>query len=87
MNKMILALGFLFCSTLLSAQWTSKLKTLDSTLTYLYEREMFNGTALVAENGQVLYKKAFGTANIATNEPLTTASAFNLASISKQFFR
>ena len=86
MNKIIIALGFLFFSTLLSAQWTAKLKTLDSTLTYLYEREMFNGTALVAENGQVLYKKAFGTANFATNEPLATTSAFNLASVSKQFF-
>ena len=86
MNKTIIALGFLFFSTLLSAQWTAQLKTLDSTLTYLYEREMFNGTALVAENGQILYKKAFGTANFATNEPLATTSAFNLASVSKQFF-
>ena len=53
-----------------SAQLAARLQALDSTLTYLYEREMFNGTALVAEKGQVLYKKAFGTANIATNEPL-----------------
>ena len=62
-----------------------RLPTIDSALTVLHERAMFNGVVLVAENGKVAYKKAFGTANIATNEPLTTASAFNLASVSKQF--
>ncbi|GAB3988801.1 hypothetical protein GCM10028807_12250 [Spirosoma daeguense] len=46
---------------------------------------MFNGVVLVAEQGKIRYKKAFGVANIATNEPLTTQSAFNLASVSKQF--
>ena len=62
-----------------------RLKTLDSTLTVLHDRAMFNGVVVVAEQGKVRYKKALGTANIATNEPLTTGSAFNLASISKQF--
>jgi N-acyl-D-amino-acid deacylase len=36
--------------------------------------------------GKVLYKKAFGIANPQTLEPLTTNSAFNLASVSKQFY-
>ncbi|MFD2934142.1 serine hydrolase [Spirosoma flavum] len=64
---------------------TGRLKTLDSALTLLHERAMFNGVVLVAEQGKVRYTKALGTANIATNEPLTTKSAFNLASVSKQF--
>lgn len=50
MNKTILVLGCLLCTTLLPAQWTAKLATLDSTLTYLYEREMFNGTALAFDS-------------------------------------
>ena len=62
-----------------------RLKILDSSLTRLHEQALFNGVVLVAENGTVRYRKAFGTANIATSEPLTTHSAFNLASISKQF--
>ncbi|WP_332367720.1 serine hydrolase domain-containing protein [Spirosoma telluris] len=62
-----------------------RLKTLDSTLTVLHNRGMYNGVVLVAEQGKVLYKKALGIANIATNEPLTASSAFNLASVSKQF--
>ncbi|CAN5279438.1 hypothetical protein BH09BAC4_BH09BAC4_33710 [soil metagenome] len=63
----------------------TRLKTLDSTLTVLHDRAMFNGVVLVAEQGNVTYAKALGTANIATNQPLTTSSAFNLASVSKQF--
>lgn len=88
MKKIILTLLALFIiyANHATAQLAAKMKTLDSALTYLYERELFNGTALVAENGQIVYKKAFGIANIATNEPLATTSAFNLASVSKQFF-
>ncbi|GAB3699566.1 hypothetical protein GCM10027592_25750 [Spirosoma flavus] len=62
-----------------------RLKTLDSTLTVLHNRGMFNGVVLVAEQGKVRFQKALGTANIDTKEPLTTQSAFNLASVSKQF--
>ncbi len=62
-----------------------RLKTVDSVLTVLHSRAMFNGVVLVAEQGKVRYTRALGTANIATNEPLTTHSAFNLASVSKQF--
>lgn len=46
---------------------------------------MFNGVVLIADHGKISYKKAFGTANIETREPLQTTSAFNLASVSKQF--
>ena len=55
-------------------------------LTYLNQRQLFNGTVLIGEQGKVLYKKAFGIANPQTLEPLTTNSAFNLASVSKQFY-
>lgn len=67
------------------AQWKSKIKTVDSALNYLYERQLFNGTVLIAEKGRVLYKKAFGV-NGVEGRPLSTAAAFNLASVSKQFF-
>lgn len=73
---------FLFGITRIQAQ---TVRLLDSALTSLYERQLFNGTALYAERGKILYKKAFGVANAATGEQLQTRSAFNLASISKQF--
>jgi CubicO group peptidase (beta-lactamase class C family) len=65
-----------------SAQWKEKVKAVDSVLTYLHERQLFNGTVLLAEKGKVIYKKAFGISGPQGN-PLTTASSFNLASVSK----
>ena len=43
----------------------------------------FNGCVLVAQSGQVIYKKAFGYANFKSKDSLTTHSAFQLASASK----
>lgn len=59
---------------------------IDSVLTYLYRRQLYNGTVLIAEKGKILYKKAFGISNPETLEPLSTTSSFNLASVSKQFY-
>lgn len=67
------------------AQWKSKIKEVDSALTYLHQRKLFNGTVLLAEKGKIIYKKAFGVAGPA-GKPLNTASSFNLASVSKQFY-
>ncbi|MFT4023096.1 MAG: serine hydrolase [Flavihumibacter sp.] len=67
------------------AQWKSKIKTVDSVLQYLSERQQFNGSVLLAEKGKVLYQKTFGMADT-SGRPLTPQSAFNLASVSKQFF-
>lgn len=60
-------------------------KQFDTVLTQLNTSNRFNGTILYAENGKVIYKKAFGVADFRTGKPLTTASSFNLASVSKQF--
>ncbi|WP_080056576.1 serine hydrolase [Spirosoma aerolatum] len=68
-----------------TSQTNNRLKTLDSALTKLQERAMFNGVVVVAEQGKIRYKKALGVANSETAEPLTVSSAFNLASVSKQF--
>ncbi len=67
------------------SQTAVDIKKLDSTLTWLNKTEQFNGTVLYAEQGKVVYKKAFGVVDINTNKPLTTNSSFNLASITKQF--
>jgi CubicO group peptidase (beta-lactamase class C family) len=39
----------------------------------------------VIQNGRFLYKGAFGLADLDTRAPLTTSTAFNVASMSKQF--
>ena len=45
----------------------------------------FNGSVLVAENGKVIYKGAFGSANMEWNIPNTPDTKFRLGSITKQF--
>jgi N-acyl-D-amino-acid deacylase len=61
------------------------IKQLDESLTNLYKTNRFNGTILYAEKGKIVYKKAFGVTDFRTNQPLQTASSFNLASVTKQF--
>jgi N-acyl-D-aspartate/D-glutamate deacylase/CubicO group peptidase (beta-lactamase class C family) len=83
--KKIFFLSLFIASVTANAQWKAKINTIDSVLTYLYQRHLFNGTVLLGEKGKVIYKKAFGIAG-ANGKALATSSAFNLASVSKQFF-
>lgn len=78
-------LCFLLLPSFVYAQWAQKIKTIDSVLNYLYQRQLFNGAVLIGDNGKVIYQKAFGIADT-SGRPLTMSSAFNLASVSKQFF-
>lgn len=86
MKRNFLIAILILLSADLTAQPAAKLKSIDSILTYLHQRELFNGCVLVAEKGKVLYKKAFGISNPSSLAPLTTTNAFNLASVSKQFY-
>ena len=45
----------------------------------------FNGTVLVAEEGKVVYKKAFGMANMEWDIPNAPDTKHRLGSITKQF--
>lgn len=81
-----ISIAFLLLSPFfLQAQNANDVKKLDSVLTLLYKTDRFNGAVLYAEKGKVIYKKAFGITDYRTNELLTTNSAFNLASVTKQF--
>jgi CubicO group peptidase (beta-lactamase class C family) len=54
-------------------------------LTLANKYRQFNGTALVAENGKVVYKGGVGLANMEWNIPNTPDTKFRLGSITKQF--
>ncbi|MEJ8802782.1 serine hydrolase domain-containing protein [Pontibacter sp. H249] len=58
---------------------------LDSIFTYLHKRKGFNGTVLVTKYDQVIYKGAFGYSDFTGKDTLNTKTAFQLASVSKQF--
>ncbi len=58
---------------------------LDSLLKRINKRHDFHGSLLVAKNGKILYNNQIGYANFRKKEPLSKASVFQLASVSKQF--
>ncbi|MCS6972873.1 MAG: serine hydrolase [Cyclobacteriaceae bacterium] len=84
--KFTLPILFVVFFFIARAQTNNQLTQIDSVLNYLHERQLFNGVVLIAEKGKVLYKKSLGIANPVTAQPLTSASSFNLASLSKQFY-
>tara|TARA_R110002073_G_scaffold44982_1_gene124428 strand:+ start:211 stop:1641 length:1431 start_codon:yes stop_codon:yes gene_type:complete len=63
-------------------QKTLKLDTLYSEL---YEKGAFNGSVLIAEDGQIIFEKSYGLADEQTNRKLNDSTIFELASVSKQF--
>src|SRR5438876_391361 len=79
----LVLLGILFFhATALAQDKASKIDQLIS----LYNRYgQFNGSALVADNGRVIYKKGFGLANMEWNIPNAPDTKFRLGSITKQF--
>ena len=85
MRTIILFLLNVFLLACTQAQTPADIKKLDAVLTALNKTNSFNGIVLYAEKGKVVYKKAFGVTDYRTNQPLQTTSAFNLASITKQF--
>jgi CubicO group peptidase (beta-lactamase class C family) len=64
-------------------------KTIPERVSQLVEKYVeygqFNGSILVSQNGKIIYKKAFGMANIELKAPNETDTKYRLASVSKQF--
>jgi CubicO group peptidase (beta-lactamase class C family) len=58
---------------------------MDSVFSVPYRNGSLSGNLLVAEKGKIVYQHSFGLRNIANQQPNTPASAFGLASVSKQF--
>jgi len=62
-----------------------RVEKIDELLNLYYSFGELNGAVLVAENGKIIYKKAFGLANRELNVSNQTDSRFNIHSMSKQF--
>ena len=62
-----------------------KAAKIQEVLSLAHKYGQFNGAALVAENGKVIYKQGFGLANMEWGIPVTTNTRFRLGSITKQF--
>ncbi|MEL6718764.1 MAG: serine hydrolase [Bacteroidota bacterium] len=77
--------GFSQQNDIQKALTPDRAKELESALQQMYERQQFNGTLLLAEEGEIVFEKVLGISNINTGEPLQSNSSYRLASVSKQF--
>lgn len=73
----------LVCPFTLSAQ--SLQHRLDSLLEHYYRQGQLNGTVLVASKGKIAYSRQFGYSNRQFEIPVTKATRFPMASITKLF--
>jgi CubicO group peptidase (beta-lactamase class C family) len=83
-RRLLLSLGILLLSSG-TAVSQDKAAAIEALLKRHQEVGAFNGTALVAENGKVIFKKGYGLADFEWKIPNTPDTKFRLGSITKQF--
>ncbi|HSP40768.1 MAG TPA: serine hydrolase [Gillisia sp.] len=80
---------FLFVAILLSISEIVIAQDLEKQLDPIFEKEYADNepgaTVLVSQNGKILYRKAFGKANLELDVPMKPENVFELGSITKQF--
>jgi len=59
--------------------------TVDSLLQEKYPLNAPGATFLISKNGNIIYEKAFGLANLELNVPMQTENIFEIGSMTKQF--
>src|SRR5437762_4119825 len=62
-----------------------KARKIDELVSVYNKYGQFNGSALVADNGKVIFRKGFGLANMEWNIPNEPDTKFRLGSLTKQF--
>jgi CubicO group peptidase (beta-lactamase class C family) len=89
-NNRFIFYRLLFCALILLFSQSAALAQdhaakIQEVLALAHKYRQFNGSALVAANGKVIYKGAFGMANMEWNIPNAPDTRFRLGSITKQF--
>ena len=74
-------ISLLFISTGIAQTLESKI---DNLLEESYKQDGPGAVALVAKDGNVIYRKAFGNANLELGVPMIPENIFELGSITKQ---
>lgn len=83
LKKSFLTFAAVLAAVCLTAQ--TKAEQIETLLKKYHEYDQFNGSVLVAENGNVIYTKGYGLANFEHDIPNRPDTKFRLASITKQF--
>ena len=81
----LLVVSILFLIQPARAADGAKAGKIDELLTLYYQNGQFNGSALVAERQEVIYKRGFGLAQMEWNIPNEPDTKFRVGSITKQF--
>ena len=84
-RKVLLYAAIILCIAQQAALAQDHAAKVQEVLALAHKYEQFNGSALVAENGKVVYKGAFGMANMEWGIPNAPDTRFRLGSITKQF--
>ncbi len=82
---LISILVFLMASCNSSSSVSELAVRIDSIMDSRYSQSAPGAAIIIAKNGEVIYERYFGVADMETNAPITENTAFNIASISKQF--
>ncbi|MGH1366399.1 MAG: serine hydrolase [Calditrichia bacterium] len=80
--KSMLLLLILACIPILAK---GEAKKIDKLLQSYHDIGQFNGVALVAKDGKIIYEKGFGMANFEWQIPNTPDTKFRIGSVTKQF--
>lgn len=85
MKSIILCILISFCSLITIGQTKDKSEVIDSLLQDSYENGIFNGVALVADEGEVILHKAYGFSDREAEVKLELSDRFYIGSLTKQF--
>ncbi|MBS7254271.1 serine hydrolase domain-containing protein [Flavobacterium branchiicola] len=84
-SRIFLLIIFLITCGTISSQSVQKDAKLDSLFESLQKTKTFNGNVLIAQNGKVIYEKAFGQADASNTIQLNKKYRFHIGSIAKEF--
>lgn len=85
LKPFFLLFTFLFFTRPIPAQDRQLEKKADNLLTKYFKTAEPGCAVLISRQGKTIYKKAFGSADLQLNVPLSQDMVFNIASITKQF--
>jgi CubicO group peptidase (beta-lactamase class C family) len=85
MSKIARILALFVCFVAPSLFAASRAEKIDALLSAYNKQRYFNGSALVAEHGNVILRKGYGLANMEWQIPNRPDTKFRLGSITKQF--
>lgn len=74
-----------FSQKIISKPNDEKAKKIDLILNKYHQYNLFNGSALVTQNGKIIFRKNYGKADMGWNIDATSDTKFRIGSITKQF--